>query len=83
MVLAKRQSLERNQRRRKMLRMSKTESSAFSEGDRFGLALPFTVAWSEPGEDDGGVEAIWMSCGAGEGMCSGEYMVVKDKRRSC
>jgi hypothetical protein len=79
MVLAKRQALKRNQRRRKMLRMSKTESLSFSEGDRLDLAPPFTVAWSEPEETDGEVEVMWMSCGAGEGMHSGEYMVVKAK----
>ena len=75
-VLAKRQSLDRNQHQWKMLRMSKTKSSTFLEKDRFGLTPPFTVAWSEPGEDDGGVEAIWMSCEAGEKMCSREDMVV-------
>ena len=45
-----------------MLRMSKTESLVFSEGDRLDLAPPFTVAWSEPEEIDGEVEVIWVSC---------------------
>ena len=83
MVLAKRQALERNQRRQKMLRMSKTKSLAFSEGDHLDLAPPFTVAWSEPEETDGEVEVMWMSCRAGEGMRSGEYMVVKAKEDGC
>ena len=59
--------------------MSKTKSLAFLEGDHLDLAPPFIVAWSEPGEIDGEVEVIWVSCGAGEGMRSGEYMVVKAK----
>ena len=37
------------------------------------------MAWSEPEEIDGEVGVIWVSCEAGEGMRSGEYMVVKAK----
>jgi hypothetical protein len=33
-----------------MLRMSKTKSLAFPEGDHLNLASLFTVAWLEPGE---------------------------------
>jgi hypothetical protein len=82
MALAKRLALERNQRRRKMLRMSKTERSTFPADDRFGLAPPFTAARSGPLEVGGGVEAIMVSCEAGERMRStwrGEDMGVEDQ----
>jgi hypothetical protein len=71
MTLVKRWDRERNQRRRKMLRMSNTESSTSPGGALVGLAPPFGF-W-------GGVVAIEVSSGEGERMRStdmGEDMVV-------
>jgi hypothetical protein len=62
--------------------MSKTERSSFTVDDRLVLALPFTVGRSGPLEVGGGGEAMGMSCGAGERMCStsvGEDMGVEDR----
>ena len=83
MALAKRWALERNQRRQKMLRMSKTESSTFPGGDRLSFTPPSPAAQSVlPGVTGGGLIAMRLSCGTGERMCStseGEDMGVKSK----
>ena len=59
--------------------MSKIRKFGILRRGPFRFSPPFAVAWSEPEEIDGEVEVIWVSCGAGEGMRSGEYMVVKAK----
>ena len=78
MTLAKRLALERNQRRRKMLWMSKTDRSS-STGVGFLGLTSFLVG------EGGGILAIEASSMMGESMRStweGEDMVVRSKRRS-
>src|SRR4030088_530296 len=82
MTLVMSLSREMNQRRRKMLRMSKTESSAFPEGDRLRSTPPFLAARSVLREANGGEMDMGMACWAGERMFStseGEDMGVKGK----
>src|ERR1700735_5023195 len=81
MALAKRSVRERNQRRRKILRMSKTERSTPPEEDRWNLPPSFTAGRSGPLDLRGGARDEGTACGgAGEGMDSfAENMVVREQ----
>ena len=80
MTLVKSWALERNQQRRKMLRMSKTKILTSAVWDRLTLSQPFTAARSVPPEVSGRGVVKRVSCRAGERMFSawrGEDMVVR------
>ena len=83
MVLAKRQALERNQRPTEDVENIKDRKFGILRRGPFRLAPPFAVSparlQSQRKLMMKEVEVIWVSCRAGEGMRSEEYMVVKAK----